>query len=58
MTMHTSEIDMANSNEPADIDTFINNAAWPIRNTYHTILKSSPGAAQHLNMTQSLMPRS
>jgi hypothetical protein len=55
MMMHTSEIDMANSDEPADIDTFINNAAWAIRKTYHKILKASPSAAQHLNMTQSLM---
>ncbi len=44
--MHTSEIDMANSDEPADIDTFINNAAWAIRKTYHKILKASPGTAQ------------
>jgi hypothetical protein len=43
--MRTSEIDMANSVEPADIDTFINNAAWAIRSTYHTVLKASPGAA-------------
>jgi hypothetical protein len=39
MMMHTSEIDMANSDEPADIDTFINNAAWAICKTYHKILK-------------------
>ena len=57
MMMHTSETDMANSDEPADIDTFINNAAWAIRKTYHKILKASPGAA-HLKMTQSLMSRS
>ena len=57
MMMHTSEIDMANSDEPADIDTFINNAAWAIRKTYHKILK--PHQAQHnSNMTQSLMSRS
>jgi hypothetical protein len=31
--------------EPADIDTFIGNAAWAIRSTYHTVLKASPGAA-------------
>jgi len=43
--MHTSEIDMANSVEPADIDTFIGNAAWAIHSTYHTVLKASPGAA-------------
>jgi hypothetical protein len=46
MMMRTSEIDMANSVEPAGIDTFINNAAWAIRKTYHKILKDSPGAAQ------------
>ncbi len=43
--MRTSETDMAKSVEPADIDTFINNAAWTIRSTYHTVLKASPGAA-------------
>ena len=58
MMMHTSEIDTANSDEPADIDTLINNAAWAIRKTYHKILKASPGAAQHSNMTQSSMSRS
>jgi hypothetical protein len=31
--MHTSEIDMAKSVEPADIDTFIDNAAWAIRSS-------------------------
>ncbi len=58
MMMRTSEIDMANSDEPAAINTFINNAAWAIRKTYHEILKASPGAAQHSNMTRSLMSRS
>jgi hypothetical protein len=43
--MRTSETDMANSVEPADIDTFINNAAKAIRKTCHKILKASPGAA-------------
>jgi transposase InsO family protein len=43
--MRTTEIDMAESVEPADIDTFIDNAAWAIRSTYHTVLKASPGAA-------------
>ncbi len=57
MMMRTSEIDIANSDEPADIDTFINNAAWAIRKTYHKILKASPGAAQHSNTAQSLMSR-
>jgi hypothetical protein len=43
--MRTSEIDMANSVEPADIDTSIYNAAWAICSTYHAVLKASPGAA-------------
>jgi hypothetical protein len=43
--MRTSEIDMAKSVEPADIDTFIDDAAWAICSTYHTVLKASPGAA-------------
>jgi hypothetical protein len=43
--MSTSEIDMAKSVEPADTDTFIDNAAWAICSTYHTVLKASPGAA-------------
>jgi hypothetical protein len=43
--MHTSELDMADSVEPADIDTFIDNAAWAICSTYRTVLKASPGAA-------------
>jgi hypothetical protein len=45
MMMLTSEIDMADSVEPANIDTFKNNAAWAIHKTYHKILKASPGAA-------------
>jgi hypothetical protein len=44
--MLTSETDMGNSVEPADIDTFINNAAWAICKTYHKILKASPGVAK------------
>ncbi len=43
--MHTSELDMADSVDPADIDRFIDNAAWAIPSTYHTVLKASPGAA-------------
>ncbi len=38
MMMRTSEIDMAESVEPADIGTFIDNAAWAIHSTYHTVL--------------------
>jgi hypothetical protein len=43
--MRTSELDMADSVEPADIDTFIDNAAWAIFSTCLTVLKASPGAA-------------
>ncbi len=43
--MHTSEHDMADSVDPADIDTLIDSAAWVICSTYHTVLKASPGAA-------------
>ncbi len=43
--MRTTEIDMADSVHPADIDSFIDNAVWAIRSTYHTVLKASPGAA-------------
>jgi hypothetical protein len=43
--MRTSELDMADSVDPADINKFIYNAAWAICSTYHTVLKASPGAA-------------
>jgi hypothetical protein len=43
--VRTSELDMADSVDPADFDTFIDNAAWEICSTYHTVLKASPGAA-------------
>ncbi len=43
--MRSSELDMADSVDPADIDTFIDNAAWAICSTYHTVLKALPGAA-------------
>jgi hypothetical protein len=38
-------IDMANSVTPDDVDVFLDNAAWAICSTYHTVLKASPGAA-------------
>jgi hypothetical protein len=41
----TAELDMANSVTPDDVDVFLDNAAWAIRSTYHTVLKASPGAA-------------
>ncbi len=46
MTMvRTSEIDMADSVAPSDIDAVLTNASWAIRSTYHTVLKASPDAA-------------
>ena len=43
--LRTAEKDMAKSVVPDDVDVFIDNAAWAIRFTYHTVLKASPGAA-------------
>eukprot|EP00956_Cyclotella_meneghiniana_P033400 scaffold95625_cov45-Cyclotella_meneghiniana.AAC.1 len=36
---------MADSVSPNDIADFLNDAAWAVRSTYHTVLKASPGAA-------------
>jgi hypothetical protein len=36
---------MADSVTPDDVDVFLDNLAWAIRFTYHTVLKASPGAA-------------
>ena len=41
----TAELDMADSVTPNDVDTFLDNAAWAICSTYHTVLKALPGAA-------------
>jgi hypothetical protein len=43
--LHTAELDMANSVTPDDVDVILDNAAWAIRSTYHTVPKASPGAA-------------
>ena len=43
--MRTAELDMANTVAPNDVADFLNDAAWAVRSTYHTVLKSSPGAA-------------
>jgi hypothetical protein len=40
----TAELDMVNSVTPNDVDVFLDNAAWAIFSTYHTVLKASPGA--------------
>ena len=36
---------MADSVEPGYVENFIDNAAWALRSTHHTVLKSSPGQA-------------
>jgi hypothetical protein len=41
----TSEIDMADTINESDMADFIINAAWAVCSTYHTVLKTSPGAA-------------
>jgi hypothetical protein len=43
--LRTAELEMADSVTPDDVDVFLDNAAWAIRSTYHTVLKASPGAA-------------
>jgi hypothetical protein len=41
----TAELDMADSVTSDDINVFLDNAAWTIYSTYHTVFKASPGAA-------------
>jgi hypothetical protein len=43
--LRKAELDIANSVTPDDVDVFLDNAAWAICSTYHTVLKASPGAA-------------
>ena len=43
--MHTSELDMAKRVKASDIDVFLSEVAWAVCSTYHTVLKTSPGAA-------------
>jgi hypothetical protein len=43
--LHTAELDMAKTVTPVDIDVFLDNMAWAICSTYHTVLKASPGMA-------------
>ncbi len=43
--IHTAELDMADSVTLNDVDVFLDNTAWAICSTYHTVLKASPGAA-------------
>jgi hypothetical protein len=41
----TAELDMANSVTPDYVDVLLDNVAWAICYTYHTVLNASPGAA-------------
>jgi hypothetical protein len=43
--LRTSELDMAKTITPDDTNAFLDNMAWAICSTYHTVLKASPGAA-------------
>jgi hypothetical protein len=43
--LRTSKLDMAKTITPDDVNVFLNNVAWVICSTYHTVLKASPGAA-------------
>ena len=43
--LRTAELDMAETVTPDDVDVFLDNAAWAICSTYHTVLKASPGMA-------------
>jgi hypothetical protein len=43
--IRTSKLDMAETITPDDVNVFLDNAAWAIRSTYHTVFKASPGAA-------------
>ncbi len=43
--LRTSELDTAETITPDDANVFLDNAAWAIHSTYHTVLKASPGAA-------------
>jgi hypothetical protein len=43
--LYTADLDMANSVTHNDANVFLDNAAWVICSTYHTVLNTSPGAA-------------
>jgi hypothetical protein len=43
--LRTAELDMVKSITLDDIDVFLDNAAWAIHSTYHTVLKASTGMA-------------
>ena len=43
--LRTSSIDMQDTCTPIMVDELLTNTAWAVRSTYHTVLKTTPGAA-------------
>ena len=43
--LRTAELDMTDTFSESDIADFLTNATWAVCSTYHTVLKTSPGAA-------------
>jgi hypothetical protein len=43
--LQTAELDMAETVTPDDVNIFLDNAAWAICSTYHTVLKASSDVA-------------
>ena len=43
--LRTAELDMTDTVSKSDIADFLTNATWAVHSTYHTVLKTSPGAA-------------
>jgi hypothetical protein len=43
--LRTAELNMTKTVTPNDVDVFLDNTAWAICSTYHTVLKASPGMA-------------
>jgi hypothetical protein len=43
--LRTSQLDIAKTVKPSDMNVFLSGAAWAVHSTYHTVLKASPGAA-------------
>ena len=42
--IQTSDLDMTETAKEVMVDGFITNASWAVCSTYHTTLRSSPGA--------------
>jgi hypothetical protein len=40
----TYKLDIAETITPDEVNVFLDNVAWAICSTYHTVLKASPGA--------------